>query len=116
MTKEELMQYCRYYKGEEEIPFEKLEQGRSYFFWMAEWMWVKDGGTISEGMLALAVNCGLTDEQMLLNGMPRKFVDIPFSLRCYLFEEYCRQSYDDPSVLADYFSRLLNEYLSIRLA
>ena len=79
-------------------------------------MWVEDGGTISEGMLALAVNCGLTDEQMLLNGMPRKFVDIPFSLRCALFGRYCHYNDIDPSELAEDIPGLLDEYLSVRLA
>ncbi len=59
MTKEELLKYCRYYKGEEKCPFDNAkgetdpETGKPWqdmrMFWWIESMWVKNGGEIDEG-------------------------------------------------------------------
>ena len=113
MTRDDAIKYCRYYHGEKECPKRLIEKNRGYLFWVAERMWVESEDKTDTELLTLAVNCELTDEQMLLNGVSSKLIDIPFNLRCYLFSEYCRHSDIDPLLIANAFvEKILNEYLS----
>lgn len=117
MKREEAIKLCRYYHGENECPKRVIEQTRGFMFWLAERMWVESEDVVDKDMLTLAVNCELTDEQMLLNGVSSKLVDIPFNLRCHLFARYCHNSDIDPQTLASNFVKnVLDEYLSVKTA
>ncbi len=80
-TKEELIGFCRYYKGEEESPY----QDEVSFYWAVEMAWVsfvENGNSFSQ-MLPEYIASGL--DEILIDNIPR-------SLKATLFNRFCQYS------------------------
>lgn len=97
-TKEELIKQCRYYKGEEESPYEGVDQDKD-MLWFYESHWVMSGtsGDMVSDYHRLHIS---TDD-----------ISIPTSLKALLFNRFAKgyQSTQEakiafPSFLARHYS------------
>lgn len=81
MEKSELLKHCRYYKGENENPYEGKDQNKA-MLWFYEWVWINDtlqGHSFNE-MLEDYKEYGLE---------PFNADDgVPMSLKAQLFNRY----------------------------
>ena len=80
MTRQELIAQCRYYKGEEENPFEGIDQNKK-MLWFYEQVWVFDNGEVlgsylDEYKTALKIGNLVADNRY------------PFSLQALLYNRY----------------------------
>lgn len=110
MDKASLLQFCRYYHGEDECPDDILHSLRGYLFWMSEKMWVEEG--CDQSSRIFGIKCSLDDESMMLRDAPRTSLNIPFDLRCILFEILCHYGDVDPMQLVGDFDQLAEEYFT----
>ena len=97
-TKEELIKQCRYYKGEEESPYEGVNQDKD-MLWFYESHWVMSG--TSEDMVSDYHRLHISTDN----------ISIPTSLKALLFNRFAKgyQSTQEakitfPSFLARYYS------------
>lgn len=77
---EQLLKYCRYYKGEKECPYESVEM---YRYWNTERVWVKrmnDKTDNFENELHEYITAGMGDFE--------KFDDTPITLKAMLFNSF----------------------------
>lgn len=81
MKKEELLKYCRYYKGEEEIT--NNQDADIYIIWRAERAWVQDfsNDEITQKTLNEYIAFGLIDFSITDN--------TPIHLKAFIFQSYC---------------------------
>jgi len=101
--KKNLLSKCRYYKGEASLPSELVSVKRGMLYWKAEKKWVESDGCAPHESILFMVECGLSDEHLLLAGKPSEFLKIPLSLRAFLFEAFCHYSDSEPGDSARYF-------------
>ena len=82
MTREDAINLCKYYKGEEESPY--TDQNES-MLWFYERAWVYK-------MLNNDESFGLMLEEYLFIGLKdfEKFDDTPITLKALLFNRYCK--------------------------
>lgn len=80
-----LLQFCRYYKGEDECPLKDNYQ-RMFWYYEKDWTQMVESGQteISETFLNEYVRCGLTDFQF--------DDDTPVTLKATLFNRFCKSS------------------------
>lgn len=97
-TKEELIKQCRYYKGEEESPYEGVDQDKD-MLWFYESHWEMSG--TSEDMLSDYHRLHISTDN----------ISIPTSLKALLFNRFAKgyQSTQEakiafPSFLARHYS------------
>ena len=97
-TKEELIKKCRYYKGEEESPYEGVDQDKD-MLWFYESHWVMSG--TSEDMVSDYHRLHISTDN----------ISIPTSLKALLFNRFAKgyQSTQEakiafPSFLARHYS------------
>ena len=97
-TKEELIKQCRYYKGEEESPYEGVDQDKD-MLWFYESHWVMSG--TSEDMVSDYHRLHISSDN----------ISIPTSLKALLFNRFAKgdQSTQEakiafPSFLARHYS------------
>ena len=111
-TKQELLQHCRYYHGEDEWCPDSVADSklRAYFFWKGEWLWVTRNGEVDEEIGSL-VAYGLSDEQMEADEKTRIFTSIPIGLRACLFAVFGCGTDCSGDEVAKYFTERLEEYL-----
>ena len=76
-TKEELIKQCRYYKGEEESPYEGVDQDKD-MLWFYESHWVMSG--TSEDMLSDYHRLHISTDN----------ISIPTSLKALLFNRFAK--------------------------
>lgn len=94
MTKEDLIKHCRYYKGEDENPFEPDggENQNKMMFWFYEQCWVNftlatikdkncEDASILHSSLKEYIAHGLADFE--------QFDNVPIKLKALLFNRYC---------------------------
>lgn len=113
MMQEELIKQCRFYKGESECPDEMKHYIRGYLFWNAEQLWVSQHGIADASSILFLVNCGLSDEDLLLRQCDEAIIDISLDLRAIMFQLFCRYSDISPLEEAKFFvSIVLPEYLN----
>ena len=96
--KEELLELCRHYKGEETCP-KKVNPA----FWNYEKAWVKltlEESPVLSSMMKEYMDYGLFDFN--------KSDDVPFTLRALLFNRHSQASHPDPSTFKKWY---LSEYL-----
>lgn len=101
--KKNLLSKCRYYKGESSFPSELVSAKRGLLYWKAEKKWVESDGRAPRESLLLMVECGLSDEHLLLAGEAAEYLKIPLNLRAFLFETFCHYSDSAPGDNARYF-------------
>ena len=97
-TREELIKQCRYYKGEEESPYEGVDQDKD-MIWFYESHWVMSGA--SEDMVSDYHRLHIVTDN----------ISIPTSLKALLFNRFAKgyQSTQEakiafPSFLAQHYS------------
>ena len=97
-TKEELIKQCRYYKGEEESPYEGVDQDKD-MLWFYESHWVMSG--TSEDMVSDYHRLHISTDN----------ISIPTSLKALLFNRFAKgyQSIQEakiafPSFLARHYN------------
>lgn len=97
-TREELIKQCRYYKGEDESPYEGVDQDKN-MLWFYESHWVMSG--TSEDMLSDYHRLHISTDN----------ISIPTSLKALLFNRFTKgfQSTQEakiafPSFLAQHYS------------
>ena len=76
-TKEELIKQCRYYKGEEESPYEGVDQDKD-MLWFYESHWVMSG--TSEDMVSDYHSLHISTDN----------ISIPTSLKALLFNRFAK--------------------------
>lgn len=85
MKNNELLKYCRYYKGEKDNPFEDKDQNKS-MLWFYESIWVnRYATTVLDSTIDEYVHYGLGNFEM--------HDHIPLSLKALLFNRYAKGSY-----------------------
>ena len=85
MTREELIKQCRYYKGEEECPFEDEGQDES-LFWSYEDLWVNElKGNYIHDQMTLSSYLAFPS---VANANKGKLSAVPVSLQLLLFNRY----------------------------
>lgn len=108
-NKKDLIQFCRYYKGEEENPY---KDGDKAYLWDYERVWVKEtlasykneDVSFFSPMLDEYLACGLREfEQM---------DDTPVTLKALLFNRYCHWNGLPMVDCAKSFKRWYNEFYS----
>ena len=77
-TKEELIKQCRYYKGEEESPYEGVDQDKD-MLWFYESHWVMSG--TSEDMVSDYHRLHISTDN----------ISIPTSLKALLFNRFAKK-------------------------
>lgn len=84
MEEKELLKFCRYYKGQEDSPFE--EQNKS-MLWFYERVWVFE-------MLNNSDNLSICIDEYIRIGLGpfESFDDTPLSLKALLFNRYAKGS------------------------
>ncbi len=89
MKREELIKYCRYYKGEKENPYDGKNQDAA-MFWEYESIWVdrlfsdtKFLKMMQDELIEVAANLEDKDPQIIDNSRP-------FSLVALLFNRWCK--------------------------
>lgn len=97
MKKEELIQNCRYYKGEEKCPFETYPLN---WFWGMERVYVGNGGEAG----------GEATYYLRIGG--KQYPGIPLNLVTVMFTSWGKYAYDIKSSMS-YFYKLIEEYLEI---
>ena len=113
MKQEELIKKCRFYKGESECPDEMKRYIRGYLFWNAERLWVSQNGIAEASSILFLVNCGLSDEDLLLGQCNEELIDMSLDLRAIMFQLFCRYSDISPLEEAKFFvSTVLPEYIN----
>ena len=98
MSRKELIELCRYYKGEDTCP-KNVPQD----FWNYEKAWVEFSLNDSPILTSVAreyYDYGMFDFN--------KQDDVPFSLKALLFNRYSQASHPDPSAFKKWY---LDEYL-----
>ena len=103
--RQELINQCRYYKGEEENPYED-EDGDSSLFWFYEQKWVQ-----------FSLKGRSNDMQLFLQEYESAggsdFPNVPSSLIALLFNRYCHFGGASPRSQMENFKKLIrNSYLS----
>ena len=85
MTREELIKQCRYYKGEDESPFEGIDQDKDLFWWYEE-SWVNNfkGNYIDEEI----PQSSYLAFPSVANANRGELSSIPVSLQQLLFNRY----------------------------
>lgn len=95
MSKDLLLTYCRYYKGEEECPFEDNEDR---LFWQYEQFWydsqAKKDEHLSE-LIADYINAGLSDFENRDN--------TPISLKALLWNRFSHWNYSYPEAFKEWY-------------
>lgn len=95
MNREDYLQFCRYYKGEDSNPYDGKDNNKA-MLWFYESAWLHEMKEIQQDekqekehtlfvYIDEYVNCGLGDFE--------KTDDIPISLKALLFNRYARGSY-----------------------
>ncbi len=103
MTREELIKQCKYYKGEEECPYDG-QQTNKEMLWFYERCWFlgmlrgEDFKTICEEYKTYTANTIETNEK------------IPFTLRALLFNRYAQTSMTSREETIKNFTEFLNTY------
>ncbi len=97
MTREELIGYCRYYKGEEECPF---TTGIMAWFWDMECKYVNLRGEFE----------GERGYYEALSG--KKYSRIPYQLLIIMFTSWGKWTYDIKNSIGSFYE-LVDEYLFI---
>ncbi len=107
-TREELIGFCRYYKGEEESPFAVGENGENQnedMLWFCERVWVNE--------LVQGQNHSYRIDEYRAYGLDRLMPDddIPEGLKALLFDRWARGEYSMADA-AQRFPRFYAEYYS----
>ena len=97
-TREELIKQCRYYKGEDESPWEGVDQDKDAL-WFYESCWARSGD--DKHMI----------DEYCYAGLATDSVSIPLSLQALIFNRFARgyqssqeAGKDFPAFLAQYYS------------
>lgn len=100
MTREDLIKFCRYYKGEKEHP--KTHDAIVHIAWNAERKWIEDFPNKGncEDILKDYMEIGLTEFEMQ--------DDTPIILKAYLFNRFCQ--YAERIDINAFKKFYLNEY------
>ncbi len=105
LNREELINLCRYYKGEEENPYERKDNNKA-MLWFYEQGWVIDtlrhgeeGGSCLEEYATDYISAGMVEF--------RRDDMIPMSLKALLFNRYMRGSMDGNT---EPFKKFFNKY------
>lgn len=98
MKREELIKQCRYYKGEEECPF---EVDSLQWYWDMERVYVTNDGKFD----------GESDYYKRIGG--KNFPGIPFSLLMVMFTSWGKQTYDFQQLLPSFYD-IVADYLLLR--
>lgn len=107
LEEEELINFCRYYRGQEENPYTKDKDSNKGMLWFYEFAWVKSmlQNKEREGDGALAeylydyINAGLRDFRAKDN--------IPITLKALIFNRYMKGSMDGNT---EPFMNFFNKY------
>lgn len=97
-TVEELIKQCRYYKGEEESPWEGVDQNKDTL-WFYESCWVRTGEDSDQVA------------EYRATGVPADKFPIPLSLQALLFNRFAR-GYQGIMEAAEDFPEFLSRYYS----
>lgn len=85
MTRDELIKQCRYYKGEEECPFDGIDQDKTAF-WSYEYIWVnKFKGDYIDEQMTQSSYLAFPPVAMANRG---ELSSVPVSLQQLLFNRY----------------------------
>lgn len=85
MTRDELIKQCCYYKGEEECPFDGVDQDKT-LFWSYEETWVNNfKGDYIDEQLTQSSYLALSS---VANANKGEFSSVPVSLQQLLFNRY----------------------------
>lgn len=106
MKNKELLEFCKFYNGEEFPPRCLVERTDfSFFFWEAEKKYVDAHETAEEKeLINTYVDLGLANANN----------DLPMSLCANLFSIFCKGADNDPLDLAKHFKQLfLPDYLAL---
>ena len=97
MKKEDLIAQCRYYRGEDECPY---NEEKLHWFWDMERVWVGTGGDF----------VGETPTYKTYGG--RKYPGIPFTLLMVMFTSWGKYAYDFKTTMNQFYE-LVDYYLEI---
>lgn len=98
-----LLKSCRYYKGEDQNPFEGKDQNKS-MLWFYESVWVNScKSSVDDSIIGEYVKYGLGDFE--------KHDNIPISLKALLFNRYAKSSFSMASAVEP-FKAFYRKYYS----
>lgn len=106
MEKQDLLQFCKYYKGEENSPF----QGTEGVLWGVEKTWVAFSLNTEKGFDYLSkclneyLSCGLRDFE--------QFDDIPVSLKAVLFNRF--EQWDEGGDFKEFYRKYYTRKIDYR--
>lgn len=98
MQQANLINQCRYYKGEDKCPF---SVGPLPWFWDMERVWVRHNGQF----------VGEKDTYEALGGKPNDA--IPYSLLLVMFTSWAKCGYLTEQAIVEFNNTVIDEYLSI---
>lgn len=105
MNKNELLKFCRFYKGEEDNPFEGIDQNKAMlWFYERSWFstWLHKNGQRFDEMIADYVECGLA---------PFESKDgIPVTLKALLFNRYAQTAQSQRQAVEPFKAFFLKYY------
>lgn len=105
MNEKELLKLCRYYKGEENNPFDSVDQNKAMlWFYERAWFsaWLKKNGLGFDEMIADYVGCGLASFESK-DG-------IPITLKALLFNRYAQTAQSQRQAVEPFKSFFLKYY------
>lgn len=111
MKHNELIKFCRYYKGQKENPFVGKEQQKA-MLWSIEKTWVEDTASAIHAKEATASQSSILDEYLAVGLKDfEKFDDTPIMLKAIIFNRYAQNTHTMLSAV-DGFKKLYYEYYS----
>lgn len=104
MTREYLLQFCRYYKGEDESPYEGIDQNKD-MLWFYEKCWTFDVVNGGDKMFVEMIN----EYSRVGLAMFSNHDNTPISLKALLFNRYAKGSWSMADAVEG-FKRFYNKY------
>ena len=110
MKESDLLQYCRYYKGERKNPYEGKEQNKA-MLWMYERAWIHDTmAVIARGHANVPESRNL-DEYVAVGLSDFENADgVPITLKSLLFNRYAQGNMSSLADCVEPFKKFYKQY------
>lgn len=110
MKKDDLLQFCHYYKGERENPYEGKDQNKA-MLWMYERAWVHDTMAVVEHGEAGDYAGSLLDEYVAVGLSDFENADgVPITLKSLLFNRYAQGNMSSLADCVEPFKKFYKQY------
>lgn len=110
MKRAELMQFCRYYKGEQENPYEGKDQNKM-MLWLYERAWIHDTLAVVDKGEVGEVAGRILDEYLAAGLSEFENADgIPITLKSLLFNRYAQGNMSSRADCVEAFKKFYKQY------